>query len=96
MFLYGSIYQPDYILDKDIILVTFNYRLGPLGDIFILWKINVINTYDFVYIYYYKQIYFSIKLLSIKGVISFRVLINRLLYPSSNLNIWVAQRYILN
>ncbi|XP_060833735.1 venom carboxylesterase-6-like [Rhopalosiphum padi] len=31
MFLYGSVYQPDYILDKDIILVTFNYRLGPIG-----------------------------------------------------------------
>jgi len=36
MFLYGSIYQPDYILDKDIILVTFNYRLGPIGNI-LLW-----------------------------------------------------------
>jgi carboxylesterase type B len=27
----GSNYQPTYLLDKDVILVTFNYRLGPLG-----------------------------------------------------------------
>lgn len=33
MFLEGSIYRPNYILDKDIILVTFNYRLGPIGNI---------------------------------------------------------------
>ncbi|XP_046751474.1 esterase E4-like [Diprion similis] len=24
-------YGPEYLLDKDVILVTFNYRLGPLG-----------------------------------------------------------------
>ena len=24
-------FGPDYILDRDVILVTFNYRLGPLG-----------------------------------------------------------------
>lgn len=27
----GSIYGPQYLLDKDVVLVTFNYRLGPLG-----------------------------------------------------------------
>jgi carboxylesterase type B len=27
----GSSYQPTYLLDKDVVLVTFNYRLGPLG-----------------------------------------------------------------
>jgi Carboxylesterase type B len=27
----GSAYQPHYLLDKDVVLVTFNYRLGPLG-----------------------------------------------------------------
>jgi carboxylesterase type B len=27
----GSGYQPTYLLDKDVVLVTFNYRLGPLG-----------------------------------------------------------------
>ncbi|XP_066589451.1 venom carboxylesterase-6-like isoform X1 [Prorops nasuta] len=27
----GSLYDPKYLLDRDVILVTFNYRLGPLG-----------------------------------------------------------------
>jgi carboxylesterase type B len=27
----GSNFQPNYLLDKDVVLVTFNYRLGPLG-----------------------------------------------------------------
>ncbi len=27
----GSIYKPDYIMDKSVVLVTFNYRLGALG-----------------------------------------------------------------
>jgi carboxylesterase type B len=27
----GSKYQPNYLLDKDVVLVTFNYRLGALG-----------------------------------------------------------------
>lgn len=26
-----GLYGPDYILDKDVVLVTLNYRLGPLG-----------------------------------------------------------------
>jgi len=26
-------YGPQYLLDKDIILVTFNYRLGTLGTL---------------------------------------------------------------
>lgn len=25
-------YGPDYLIDKDVILVTFNYRLGPIGN----------------------------------------------------------------
>ncbi|XP_058796124.1 uncharacterized protein LOC131666991 [Phymastichus coffea] len=29
----SSILGPQYLLDKDIVLVTFNYRLGPLGFI---------------------------------------------------------------
>lgn len=45
MFLYGSIYQPDYILDKDIILVTFNYRLGPIGNIYYYDIDFIINKY---------------------------------------------------
>jgi len=27
----GSLYEPDYLLDRDVTLVTINYRLGPLG-----------------------------------------------------------------
>jgi len=27
----GNWYGPNYLLDKDVILVTFNYRLGVLG-----------------------------------------------------------------
>ncbi len=27
-------YGPDYILDRDVVLVTINYRLGPFGKIF--------------------------------------------------------------
>lgn len=32
MFLEGSYFRPGFILDKDIILVTLNYRLGPIGN----------------------------------------------------------------
>jgi carboxylesterase type B len=28
-----QMYGPQYLLDKDIILVTFNYRLGILGTL---------------------------------------------------------------
>lgn len=32
MFGYGYSYaRPHYLMDKDVILVTFNYRVGPLG-----------------------------------------------------------------
>ncbi|XP_049873696.1 venom carboxylesterase-6-like [Pectinophora gossypiella] len=27
----GSLYEPDYFMDRDMVIVTFNYRLGPLG-----------------------------------------------------------------
>ena len=27
----ASMYGPEHLLDKDVILVTVNYRLGPLG-----------------------------------------------------------------
>jgi len=29
----GSDPVPKYLVDQDVILVTFNYRLGPLGKI---------------------------------------------------------------
>lgn len=32
MFLEGSVYKSDFILDEDLVLVTFNYRLGPIGN----------------------------------------------------------------
>uniref|UniRef100_A0A0A9XAS2 Carboxylic ester hydrolase n=2 Tax=Lygus hesperus TaxID=30085 RepID=A0A0A9XAS2_LYGHE len=31
MFLAGHPFGPEYLLDRQIVLVTFNYRLGPLG-----------------------------------------------------------------
>ncbi len=27
---------PEYVLDKDVVLVTINYRLGPLGNVRVL------------------------------------------------------------
>ena len=27
------VYGPRYLLDREVILVTFNYRLGPLGTL---------------------------------------------------------------
>lgn len=38
----GGSYHPDYLLDKDIVLVTINYRLGVLG------KSNKTNPYLFL------------------------------------------------
>jgi len=29
-----SLYGPQYLLDKDIVLVTVNYRLGALGILY--------------------------------------------------------------
>lgn len=54
MFLEGSGYQPDYILDKDIVLVTFNYRLGPIGT---MWRI-IINIFLLILL---ESIYMSIR-----------------------------------
>ena len=28
----SSIYKPDYLLEKDVVYVTFNYRLGAFGN----------------------------------------------------------------
>lgn len=32
-------YGPDYLLQKDIVFVSFNYRLGPLGKINMFAKV---------------------------------------------------------
>lgn len=32
-----SLYGPQYLLDKDIVLVTMNYRIGILGKLFIIY-----------------------------------------------------------
>ena len=32
----GSLFGPSYFLDNDVILVTLNYRLGPLGEPFLI------------------------------------------------------------
>ncbi len=31
----ARLYNPEYFMDKDIVLVTLNYRLGPLGKLII-------------------------------------------------------------
>lgn len=34
MFMFGrtEVYRPEYFMDTDAVLVTVNYRLGPLGE----------------------------------------------------------------
>jgi carboxylesterase type B len=27
----GDVFRPDYFMDEDVVLVTFNYRLGVFG-----------------------------------------------------------------
>lgn len=41
-----SAYGPQYLLDKDIVLVTINYRIGILGKRFelYLYKYNLFNN----------------------------------------------------
>lgn len=29
---FGGLYRPFYLLDKNVVFVTINYRLGPLGS----------------------------------------------------------------
>ena len=37
-------FGPGYILDRDVVLITFNYRLGPLGEFYSSSKsITVLN-----------------------------------------------------
>lgn len=30
-----DLYGPDYFMDKDVVFVSFNYRVGPFGKVFI-------------------------------------------------------------
>lgn len=30
-----DLYSPDYFMQKDVIVVTFNYRLGVLGEYYL-------------------------------------------------------------
>lgn len=43
MFNAGGAHRPFYIMDKDVIFVTINYRLGPLGTN--CFKFNSIDFY---------------------------------------------------
>lgn len=38
MFGAGASYQPHILLDKNVVFVTLNYRLGPLGEPFQNWS----------------------------------------------------------
>lgn len=33
--MYGgsSVYDPSFLMDRDVVVVTINYRLGPLGKV---------------------------------------------------------------
>lgn len=33
MFNYGGLYGPQIVLERDVVYVNFNYRLGPLGEL---------------------------------------------------------------
>lgn len=56
---YGSQYQPDYILDKPVVLVTFNYRLGLLGiQINIAYfEYGITIIINLFFKFYFKRIY---------------------------------------
>ena len=56
----SGMYGPKYLLERDVILVTVNYRLGPLGFL------NLGNTYhDINYflliIWFYQAVYLKIE-----------------------------------
>lgn len=40
-----SQYAPDYLLQKDVVIVSFNYRLGAFGKFIILLKIIYYNNF---------------------------------------------------
>ena len=52
----SNLYGPNYILDRDIVLVTLNYRLGALG-IKIRITFTVLYLLNFFAFYYYRLFY---------------------------------------
>lgn len=34
----ASVYGPDFFMEQDVVLVTFNYRLGALGTIILSYN----------------------------------------------------------
>lgn len=53
-FTHGSadMYGAKYIMDKNVILVTFNYRVGPLGNVyfFFFFSFNAVVLLNFIII----------------------------------------------
>lgn len=47
MFNWGGFYRPDILLDRDIVYVNFNYRLGPLGKIVLLFTLSIIKLLNY-------------------------------------------------
>lgn len=45
----AGLYRPDYFIDKDVVLVTINYRLGILGlfQRMYYYNINIVDLYIF-------------------------------------------------
>lgn len=35
-----SLYGPQYLLDKDVVVASFNYRVGPLGKLLKYFKLR--------------------------------------------------------
>ena len=42
----GQFTKPDYLMDRDVILVTFSYRLGPLGSFSFSINLTVLFSID--------------------------------------------------
>lgn len=53
-------FGPDYMLDRDVVLVTINYRLGPLG-------MNFVPQYLLKVVTYYVCNYTSYRVLEHRG-----------------------------
>lgn len=45
----SSLYGPDYFMDKDVVFVSFNYRLGLLGKICLKFNLHTVLPLNIVY-----------------------------------------------